>query len=245
MAQFSLKTLVQLASQSNLFVSKVRLHRSASRLIPRLSGRVLDVGAGVQPFRRYLRPDHEYVAMEVAASRSGQVTGDARHMPFASEVFDGIICTEVIEHVDDPALALREIGRICRPGARLYLSAPMTWGLHYEPYDYFRYTRYGLESLLRRCGFQVEETVRIGGLFTMVLARLLDAGITLLYRMAFPLKYLMGSSRRVTFVSAVVFPAVILLDSLATLLDAVFPGTDRDCLAWAVLARKEPEVDVP
>jgi len=239
MARFPFTALPQLALQANLYVSKIRLHRSASRLIPRLSGRVLDVGAGSQPYRRYLRPGSEYVAMEVGGARDGHITADALHMPFASAVFDGIVCTEVIEHVTDPAVAVREIGRICKPGARLYLSAPMSWGLHYEPHDYFRFTKYGIESLLGRSGFRVEETIRIGGLFTMVLARLGDAAITFLYRAAFPLKYLVGSGRRVALVSALVFPAIALLDLVAATLDHVLPGTGRDCLAWAVLARKE------
>ena len=239
MARFPFAALRQLVFQSNLYTSKIRLHVSASRLIPRLSGRILDVGAGAQPFRRYVATGCRYVAMEVTATRSGDVIGDALHMPFATEVFDGVVCTEVIEHVEDPLLALREINRICVPGARLYLSAPMSWGLHYEPYDYFRFTKYGLASLLRRSGFRVEETVRIGGLFTMVLARLLDAAVTFLYRAAFPLKYLVGSGRRVAVISALVFPVVATLDLVAAALDRLIPGADRDCLAWAALAEKE------
>jgi len=239
MTRFPVAALPRLVLQSNLYVSKIRLHLSAIRLIPRLSGRVLDVGAGGQPFRRYLPSDSEYVAMEVSDSRNGHVTGDAQHLPFADRTFDGIVCTMVLEHVPDPALAVTEMGRICKPGARLYLSAPMSWGLHYEPHDYFRFTRYGIESLLERGGFRVEETVRVGGLFTMVLARLSDAAITFLYRAAFPLKYLVGSGRRVACVSVMVFPAVALLDLVAAALDRVLPGTGRDCLAWAVLARKE------
>ena len=241
MARFPFAALPQLVLQSHLYASKIRLHLSANRLVPRLSGRILDVGAGAQPFRRYVPPGCEYVAMEIASGRGGHVVADVLHLPFASAVFDGAICTEVIEHVTDPALALREIARICKPGARLYLSAPMTWGLHYEPHDYFRFTNYGIEHLLGRSGFRIEETIRIGGLFTMALARLTDTAVTLLYRAAFPLKYILGSARRVAVISVLVFPIVAALDLGAAALDRVIPGAGLDCLAWTVLARREGE----
>ena len=238
MARFPFSALPELVLQSNLYPSKIRLHANASRVIPLLSGRVPDVGAGSQPYRRYLRPGSEYVAMEVADSRSGDVTGDAQHLPFADGAFDDVVCTEVLEHVRDPMLAVREIGRVCRQGALVYVTAPMTWALHYEPFDYFRFTNYGLASLLEQGGFAVRETTRMGGLFTMVFGRLADAGVTLLYRAFFPLKYLVGSGRRVAAVSALAFPFVALGDLVAAALDKAIPGTDRDCLGWAVLAEK-------
>ena len=238
MARFPFSALPELILQSNLYPGKIRLHANASRLIPLLSGRILDVGSGRQPFRRYLGPNSEYVAMEVAHSRGGDVTGDAQHLPFADGAFDGVVCTEVVEHVRDPMLAVREIGRVCRQGALVYITAPMSWAIHYEPFDYFRFTNYGLASLLEQGGFTVRDTTRIGGLFTMVFGRLADVGVTLLYRAFFPLKYLIGSGRRVTVVSALAFPFVALGDLAATALDKAIPGTDRDCLGWAVLAEK-------
>ncbi len=241
MARFPFAALPQLIFQSDLYVSRIRLHSSASRLIPRLFGRVLDVEVGNQPYRRYLRPGSEYVAMGIAGARGGHITADARHTLLASAVFDGAIYTEVIEHVTDPAFVVQEISRICRPGARLCLSAPMSWGLHYEPHDYFRFANHGIDSLLGRSGFRIKETIRIGGLFTMVLARLADAAITFLYRVAFPLEYLVDSGRRVAFVSALAFPVIASHDLVAATRDHVLPGTGRNCLAWAVVAPKEEE----
>lgn len=238
MIRLLLKTLPGLARRSNLYSSKVRLHLSAARVMSRFSGKVLDIGAGSQPFRHYLPARCDYVSMEVVASQIGDVVADARAIPFKSGIFDGVVCTEVLEHVPIPALVLEEIDRISKPGAMVYVSVPMTWGLHYDPYDYFRFTRYGLIALFERNGFVIEEVVRIGGLFTMVLARLTDTLLVLLYRAAFPLKYLIGSANRVTLVSLLAFPAVALLDLAAAALDRIVPGADRDCLGWAVLASK-------
>jgi hypothetical protein len=52
---------------------------------------------------------------------------------------------------------------VLRPGGWLVLSAPFYWPLHEEPHDYFRFTRYGLEHLMREAGFTRIEVRPDGG----------------------------------------------------------------------------------
>jgi ubiquinone/menaquinone biosynthesis C-methylase UbiE len=60
--------------------------------------------------------------------RSGTlVAGDAHHLPFASDRFDAVICSEVLEHVGHPDAVIREIDRITKPGGRVALSVPRYW----------------------------------------------------------------------------------------------------------------------
>lgn len=60
--------------------------------------------------------------------RSGTLTaGDAQSLPFADDSFDVVMCSEVLEHVDDPDAAMREITRITKPGGRVALSVPRFW----------------------------------------------------------------------------------------------------------------------
>ena len=236
LAIYSLAVLRALLVRSNLYPSKVRLHISASRLLPRLSGRVLDVGAGVQPYCGYLADDAECVSMELTAAHGTDIVGSVLEIPLGDNTFDGVICTEVIEHVEDPFTAIGELHRVSRPGALLYLTAPMSWGLHYEPHDYFRYTKFGLASILERGGFRVLEMHQVGGVFTMTWARISDTTVTLLYRAGFPLKYIVGNRWRVSLLSLVAFPFVAIPDLVATGLDAIVPGSRRDALGWTVLA---------
>jgi SAM-dependent methyltransferase len=233
-----LQETLSLAKRSHLYTAKARRLAIAKRFVPRLSGWVIDIGSKGQPYRPYLPKCVTYTALEYAPEPGSHVRGDVLRLPFVDGAFDGAILTEVLEHVVDPSCALRDVHRALRPGGQVYATVPMTWGLHCEPHDYFRFTNYGLSHLMRSAGFEVREMARIGGLFSSMLARLEEMGVTLLYRLAFPLKPLIGSAGRVLVVSLVVFPGVVVLDAVARVLDLVVPGSDKDPLGWAVQAVK-------
>jgi SAM-dependent methyltransferase len=52
---------------------------------------------------------------------------DVLHLPFQSGTFDGVICSEVLEHVRDHRTAASEILRVCKPGGILAVSVPRRW----------------------------------------------------------------------------------------------------------------------
>lgn len=68
--------------------------------------------------------------------------------PVADTSYDTVLCSEVLEHLADPAAALREINRVLKPGGKLILSVPFLGRLHEEPHDYYRFTKHGLICLL-------------------------------------------------------------------------------------------------
>ena len=229
--------------QSHFYVSKSRLHKNARRFFPLLQGRVLDVGAGSQPFRIYLGRSVAYTSMDINEAKSPDIVGSVLDMDLDPETFDAVICTEVLEHVPDPLKTLCNINRVLKPDGKLYLTAPMTWGLHYEPHDYYRYTKYGLQWLLDQSGFEVIQIGKIGGVFIAILARLEDYTKSVLYKFAFPLKFLIGDPNRIYAVSIVIFPIILILDVLATLLDKIIPQRwDKDALGWVVLATRRKSI---
>src|SRR5438309_1650033 len=62
------------------------------------------------------------------------VEGDIEAMPFEDGSFATVICTEVLEHVPDPLMALAEIQRVLRPGGTLIGSVParsLVWRLRF------------------------------------------------------------------------------------------------------------------
>ena len=132
--------------------------------------RVLDAGAGEGQYRPYFAHTR-YVGLDLAVGDvawdySGlDVLGDLRTLPFASGTYDAAVCIQTLEHVNEPMRVINEIGRVLRPGGRLYLSAPMAWHQHQKPHDYFRYTSFGFRYLLENSGMRVVEMRPMGGYF--------------------------------------------------------------------------------
>ncbi len=131
-----------------------------ARFFPELRGEVLDVGCGSRPYEKLI-PAARYVGMEVdtprtRASFAADIYYDGRTFPLADESFDGVLCSQVLEHVFTPAEFLAEIHRVLRPGGCLLLAVPFVWDEHEQPHDFARYSSFGLRSILENAGFEVE-----------------------------------------------------------------------------------------
>jgi SAM-dependent methyltransferase len=131
------------------------------------SGRILDIGCGNSPFRDLFDPTiSEYQGIDVQEASSfgyqnpDTIYYDGRVIPFADQSFDAFLCTEVLEHVVDPAQLIREMHRVLRPEGLGILTIPWSARFHYKPFDYHRYTPSMLENLFK--GFS-EQTIRPRG----------------------------------------------------------------------------------
>lgn len=133
-----------------------------------LSGRILDVGCGNMPYKKYLTDISEYIGMDETKAVKPDILGSVQAIPFPDKYFDSVLCTEVLEHVSGAQDALREIKRVLKSGGYLYLTVPQAWPLHYEPNDYFRFTKYGIKHLLEEQGLKVIAIERIGGIFSLI-----------------------------------------------------------------------------
>lgn len=122
---------------------------------------LVDVGSGTVPYQTvYEKHCHTHFGFDVATSLHNLANVDfmasAMAIPLRAKTADMILCSEVLEHLPEPAIALREMARIAKPGAKLFLTTPFMLSVHEAPYDYYRYTEYGLSYLLEKAGFEVE-----------------------------------------------------------------------------------------
>ncbi|HEY0594056.1 MAG TPA: class I SAM-dependent methyltransferase [Thermoanaerobaculia bacterium] len=143
--------------------------RDAARAMP-AGTRLLDAGAGECAYKRFF--GHcAYTAVDLAVGDTGwnyinlDVIAPLHRLPIAEASFDAVLCTQVLEHLERPAESLAEIHRVLRSGGRLYLTAPMAHPEHQVPYDFYRYTSFGLRSLIGGAGFREIEVEPFGGLF--------------------------------------------------------------------------------
>ncbi len=199
---------------------------------PRLQGRVADLGAGSGPYHQELSAC-SLVSLDQVLTPAVQVAGSVLALPLRNGCVDGVILTETLEHVSQPELALTEVARILRPQGWLYLTTPQMWPLHYKPYDYFRFTRYGLEHLLQNAGFEVVSLEPLGGLYIYLFTRIGEKTIKLLTIL---LGWLPRQTRWKTVEVLGTLPQYMFY-GLNCLLDRLAP---RDILGWTVLARKIP-----
>jgi SAM-dependent methyltransferase len=120
----------------------------------------LDVGCGLRPYE-YHFPRGCYTGVDVELSGADDTMKvpdhfyDGRVIPFPDSSFDGVINTQVLEHVIDPNALILEMFRVIKPGGALILSLPFVWQEHEEPYDFLRFSSFGISNSLNKVGFEI------------------------------------------------------------------------------------------
>lgn len=135
------------------------------------NGKVLDVGCGNKPYESLFNGIiTNYTGCDVIQSSLSKVDVicEATSLAFEDNQFDTVFSTQVIEHVSDPFKMVTELHRVLKPGGILILSAPFCWELHEEPYDFYRYSKYGLRFMLENHGFELSKLVANGGKWAAV-----------------------------------------------------------------------------
>lgn len=149
--------------------SNILLYRAAHSALKRYGkgSRVLDAGAGKLAYRTILKMYFKtYISSDFNRTHPElDVITNVEKMSFKSSFFDTVFCSQVLEHVPHPWLALSEIYRVLRPGGVAIITVPMLGYIHNAPYDFFRYTEFGLRNLAEDAGFTVVCLKSVGGFF--------------------------------------------------------------------------------
>jgi SAM-dependent methyltransferase len=133
-------------------------------------GRLVDIGCGEKPYKEMAA---EYVDEHVGVDHAQtlhdktqiDLIGSAYSVPVGDETYDSLLCTYVLEHLEEPGTAIAEAYRILKKGGIGIYTVPFFWHLHEAPRDFFRFSKYGLQYLFEKNGFETVELKALSGFF--------------------------------------------------------------------------------
>jgi len=124
------------------------INTDLKRILPQLKGKILDVGCADKPYEKWLKDKKEYIGIDITAGpKVDFVISHLKPWPFQDDYFDSVICTQVLEHVDNLDKVLGEITRVLKPGGLCIVTVPFVYNEHSSPDDYRRFSLSGAKQI--------------------------------------------------------------------------------------------------
>ncbi len=145
-----------------------RLRRWIEKYSSLLGNDVLEVGSRVHNpnFWWLINRDlaiGKWTGIDMQPGDGVDIIADIHALPESwTNKFTGVLCSEVLEHVRRPWVALPELCRVIKPGGTIIITTLFCFHIHGYPDDYFRYTDSGLKGLLEDAGF-IDTGTKYGG----------------------------------------------------------------------------------
>lgn len=140
------------------------------------TGTLLDIGCGRMPYKKkllsnikqYIGLDSPITAKLYHGENKPDIFADANKIPLSNKSIDTILSLQVLEHLSAPQKSLSEIKRLLKKNGLLILSTVQYYPLHDEPYDFYRYTKYGLINLLKEQDLKIIKFKEEGNVFILI-----------------------------------------------------------------------------
>lgn len=152
-----------------------------------LTGRLMDFGCGSKPYKSLFNVE-EYLGVDYYneghphENEQIDVFYDGKTLPFPDNYFDSVLCSEVFEHIFNLDEILKEINRVMKPGSQIMITCPFVWNEHEIPYDFARYTRFALQDMLNKNGFEILHFEKAGNFITTITQLWILYWHTILYK---------------------------------------------------------------
>ncbi|SDU08287.1 methyltransferase domain-containing protein [Halopseudomonas salegens] len=203
------------------------------KYVDRYNGTLYDLGCGESPYKDFfLTYADRYVGVDWTGSlhnTKADIAADLnKPFPIESDVADTIVSLSVLEHLCEPQNMLDEAFRILKPGGNIVLQVPWQWWIHEAPYDFFRYTPYGLKYMLEKAGFRDILVEAQSGFFSMWILKA-NYFSRRLIKGPKPLRWLIGAILSVIW---------FVNQKTAPLLDKLDRNWDLETSGYYVTARK-------
>ena len=136
------------------------LFKGIQKYSNQLKGTLLDFGCGSKPYKDLFNVE-KYIGVDVVnhghphEKEEIDIYYDGKILPFDNETFDSVFSSEVFEHIFELEKTLIEINRVMKKGGFALFTVPFVWDEHEKPFDFGRYSSFGIKYLLEKNGFKV------------------------------------------------------------------------------------------
>ena len=143
------------------FIIRRGIYQGIQKHASSMKGDVLDFGCGSKPYEHLFLNAKSYVGVDIEKSGHNHENSkidyfyDGRSLPFKESEFDAVVSFEVLHHLFNLSEITKEIHRVIKPGGNLLITIPFAWDEHEQPFDFARYTSFGITSLIEEAGFHV------------------------------------------------------------------------------------------
>ena len=159
------------------YLYRKSLARAVRKYAEIFIGKVLDVGCGTKPYSKYFISANKYIGLEKKSDNfvidkcEVEFFYDGGRFPFKDDEFNGFVCFEMLQYIEDVPFFLSEVRRVTNEGGYCLISMPFIWE-DYKNVDYSRLTLQGMKYIVEKNGFEVVSQAKIGG-FSEVISQLL------------------------------------------------------------------------
>lgn len=196
-------------------------------------GTLVDLGCGTAPYKEFfLQYADKYIGVDwtntLHTSKADVISNLNEKIKLEDNFADTIVSLSVMEHLCEPQIFLNESYRILKQDGTIILSTPWMWRIHEAPYDYFRYTPFGLKYIFEKAGYKNIHIQPTTGFFTMWFLKM----------NYFSLRWIKGSDFRKKLTKAFLTPFWYITQKLATRLDTMHRGWSLESAGFFVVAKK-------
>jgi SAM-dependent methyltransferase len=217
------------------YFARKGLYQNVSSLVSRLNGKLLDVGCGTKPYENICKNVVEYIGLEIDDEGNRQhkfadIFYDGKTIPFKDKEFDSVLSNQVFEHVFNPNDFLKEINRVTKMEGAFLMTVPFVWDEHEQPYDYERYSSFGLKYILAENGFEIIEH------------RKSNNGLEIIFQLISAYIYKITLTKNLYFNLLATLILIAPINIVGLVLSKILPKNDDLYLDNIVLARKIHDV---
>lgn len=219
-------------TQHNWLIHKIN-NNIILNILHKIRGVVYDLGCGTRPYEQaILTCATNYYGVDWSntqhAQRADIISDLNRPLNIKDGVADTVVSFQVLEHLSEPQNMINEAFRILKSEGNIVLTVPFQWWIHEAPYDYFRYTQFGLKYMFEKAGFVDIVVESQSGFFSMLILKM----------NYFSCRFVRGPKSLCLLIKLFLVPLWFFGQVLAPLLDMLDKNWDLETTGYVITARK-------